>query len=107
MLLVHDIGVTEPQIARRLGRIFEAYVQGRALTCLATLYYRRVTLGAELGGDQKKADMHAAFFIFLWMVYVGGSAVQEAQSLMGDAHSTNGSLSTSAHAAPIWRTGRS
>ena len=49
-----------------------------ALTCLATLYYRRVTLGAELGGDQKKADMHAAFFIFLWMVYVGGSAVQEA-----------------------------
>ena len=48
-----------------------------ALTCLATLYYRRVTYGAELGGDQKVCDRHAIFFISLWFVYVGGSAIVE------------------------------
>ena len=51
-----------------------------ALTCLATLYYRRVTYGAELGGDQKVCDRHAIFFISLWFIYIGGSAIVEVQA---------------------------
>ena len=44
-----------------------------ACTCVATLYYRRVTYGFELGGPQPQANHHAMFFIFLWLVYICGS----------------------------------
>jgi len=44
-----------------------------ACTCLAVLQYRRVTYGAELGGDRKVSNRHAAFFVSLWFLYLGVS----------------------------------
>ena len=41
-----------------------------ALACLALLYYRRQTLGAELGGPDKTAKMHSCIFTSLWFVYI-------------------------------------
>ena len=46
-----------------------------ALACLGTLYYRRVTLGAELGGPAAPAKTHAIFFVGLWFTYVIFSTV--------------------------------
>ena len=41
-----------------------------ALTTIAMLYYRRVTVGAELGGDMRTAKRHACMLVGLWFVYV-------------------------------------
>lgn len=46
-----------------------------ALQCLGVLYYRRITYGAELGGPPGPAKWAAAYFIFLWFVYVFLSAL--------------------------------
>ena len=44
-----------------------------ALTTIAVLYYRRVTIGAELGGPKASAKRHAALLVGLWFVYVVAS----------------------------------
>jgi Ca2+/Na+ antiporter len=41
-----------------------------AVTCLLTLYYRRLTYGAELGGPEGPKKVTAVFFICLWLIYV-------------------------------------
>ena len=46
-----------------------------ALVCLGTLLLRRATLGFELGGPRPIAIITAAFFIFLWLVYIGASVM--------------------------------
>ena len=47
-----------------------------ASTALATLAVRRAFLGCELGGDPFWAKVTAAFFLFLWTVYVVISSMQ-------------------------------
>jgi solute carrier family 8 (sodium/calcium exchanger) len=47
-----------------------------ALLCIGTLYLRRYTVGAELGGPTFTKNLTGAFFIFLWLVYVIVSALQ-------------------------------
>ena len=44
-----------------------------ALTTIAVLYYRRVTIGAELGGPKASAKRHAALLVGLWLVYIVAS----------------------------------
>ena len=44
-----------------------------ALTTIAVLYYRRVTIGAELGGPKASAKRHAALLVGLWFVYIVAS----------------------------------
>ena len=44
-----------------------------ALTTIAILYYRRVTIGAELGGPKASAKRHAALLVGLWFVYIVAS----------------------------------
>ena len=44
-----------------------------ALTTIGVLYYRRVTVGAELGGPKATAKRHAALLVGLWFVYVVAS----------------------------------
>merc|ERR1712167_513258 len=44
-----------------------------ALTTIAVLYYRRVTIGAELGGPKSSAKRHAALLVGLWLVYIVAS----------------------------------
>jgi solute carrier family 8 (sodium/calcium exchanger) len=44
-----------------------------SISCIALLFYRRQAYGAELGGPNTK--LHAAFLLFLWLVYVTISSV--------------------------------
>lgn len=48
-----------------------------ACICLATLYFRRVTYGGELGGPRRPARLTAALFTGLWFVYLLVSALVE------------------------------
>jgi len=50
--------------------------------CIMTLALRRVTVGGELGGPPNVAYASAAFFVFLWLVYIGYSiyTVQQTKS---------------------------
>jgi len=45
-----------------------------AITCIATIYLRRYTLGYELGGKYK--NVTGAFFCTLWLVYVMISSLE-------------------------------
>jgi len=45
-----------------------------ALVCLGTLILRRAVLGFELGGPETPKKATAAFFVFLWFVYIALSA---------------------------------
>ena len=45
-----------------------------AVLCLGSLFLRRGTLGAELGGPTLWRYVTVLFFLLLWGVYIGASA---------------------------------
>jgi solute carrier family 8 (sodium/calcium exchanger) len=47
-----------------------------AAFCIGTLYVRRWTIGAELGGPTRIKNLTGAFFILLWLMYVIVSSLQ-------------------------------
>ena len=46
-----------------------------ASVCILTLYLRRFTVGAELGGPEGSRNATSFFFIALWLIYVVASAL--------------------------------
>jgi len=44
-----------------------------ACICIGTLFFRRQRIGGELGGTKQGQYMTAAFFVFLWVLYIVGS----------------------------------
>ena len=51
-----------------------AVFTGCALVCLGVVVVRRAVLGLELGGPEGPKKATAAFFVFLWFVYIGLSS---------------------------------
>merc|ERR1711988_159311 len=54
-----------------------AIFSAEACVCLAVLYYRRITYGAELGGPAKPAKITFALFAMLWFIYILSSSIIE------------------------------
>ncbi|XP_068660454.1 magnesium/proton exchanger [Aristolochia californica] len=52
-----------------------------SIGCILVLVFRRLTLGAELGGPRLWAWVTAIFFIFLWLVFVVLSSLRVSQIL--------------------------
>jgi len=49
---------------------------GCALTCIVFLMVRRYTVGGELGGGQVGRTASCVFLVFLWLVYITMSILQ-------------------------------